>query len=74
MADDLAVLVLQGPDEMFGLIEQPQRGVPGAVGAHGHDVLQPLQAVPQVSPAVFLQLVMSRSAKGENQFSLNTHT
>ena len=66
VADDLPILVLQGPDEMFGLIEQPERRVPGAVGADGHDVLQPLQAVPQVSSAVLFQLVVSGS-EGKNK-------
>ena len=43
---------------MFGLVQEPKRGVPRAVGAQRHDVLQLLQAVPQVRPPVLLQLVV----------------
>ena len=48
-------------DEVLGLVEEPERGVPGAVRSHGHDVLQLLQAVAQVRAAVLLQLVVSGS-------------
>ena len=47
---------------MFGLVEEAERGVPGAVGAERHDVLQLLQAVPQVRPTVLLELVVGRPA------------
>ena len=49
-------------DEVFRLVEESERGVPGAVGAERHDVLQLLQAVPQVRPTVLLQLVVGRPA------------
>ena len=47
-------------DEVFGLVEEAERGVPGAVCAERHDVLQLLQAVPQVRPTVLLKLVVGR--------------
>ena len=43
-------------NEMFGLVEQAQGGVPGAVGAHRHDIFQLLQAVPQMSSSVLFRL------------------
>ena len=49
-------------DEVFRLVEESERGVPGAVGAERHDVLQLLQAVPQVRPTVLLKLVVGRPA------------
>ena len=48
---------------MLGLVEQPQRGVPGRVGAHGHHLLQLLQAIAQVGAAVLLKLVVGRPVK-----------
>ena len=53
---------------MFGLVQQPERGVPRAVGAQRHDVLQLLQAVPQVRPPVLLQLVVGRPDGKETVF------
>ena len=46
---------------MFGLVEKSERGVTGAVRPHRHEVLQVLQAAPQVSPPVLFQLIMSGS-------------
>ena len=63
MTDDRADDDFDYLDEMFGLVEQPQGGVPGAVGSDGHDVFQLLQAVSQVSAAVLFQLIMSGSGK-----------
>ena len=57
-------------DEVFGLVEEAERGVPGAVGAERHDVLQLLQAVPQVRPTVLLQLVVGRPAMGTQYITL----
>ena len=53
---------------MFGLVQQPERGVPRAVGAQRHDVLQLLQAVPQVRPPVLLQLVVGRPDGKRNSY------
>jgi len=47
---------------MFGLVEEPQRGVPGAVRPDGDQVLQVLQTGSEVSTAVLLQLIVGRSA------------
>ena len=49
---------------MFGLVEEPQRGVPGAVRPDGDQVLQVLQTGSEVSTAVLLQLIVGRSGEG----------
>ena len=46
---------------MFGLVEEPQRGVPGAVRPDRDQVLQVLQTGSEVSTAVLLQLIVGRS-------------
>ena len=46
---------------MFGLVEEPKRGVPGAVGTDRDQVLQVLKTRSQVSTAVLLQLIVGRS-------------
>ena len=60
---EFSAFILPYLNEMFGLVEQPQGGVPGAVGAHRDDVFQLFQAVPQMSAAVLFQLVMSGPEK-----------
>ena len=44
---------------MFGLVEEPESGVTGAISTDGDEVLQVLQTASQVSPAVLFQLIMS---------------
>ncbi len=61
LAQHLPVLVLEGADKVLGLVEQAERGVARAVGAHGHDVLQALEAIAEMRPAVLLQLVVGRT-------------
>lgn len=51
-------------NKMFGLVEEPQRGVPGAVRPDGDQVLQVLQTGSEVSTAVLLQLIVGRSGEG----------
>ena len=51
-------------NKMFGLVEEPQRGVPGAVRPDGDQVLQVLQTGSEVSTAVLLQLIVGRSREG----------
>ena len=46
---------------MFGLVEEPKRGVPGAVGTDRDQVLQVLKTRSQVSTTVLLQLIVGRS-------------
>ena len=51
-------------NKMFGLVEEPQRGVPGAVRPDRDQVLQVLQTGSEVSTAVLLQLIVGRSREG----------
>ena len=51
-------------NKMFGLVEEPQRGVPGAVRPDRDQVLQVLQTGSEVSTAVLLQLIVGRSGEG----------
>ena len=51
---------------MFGLVEEPKRGVPGAVRTDRDQVLQVLKTRSQVSTAVLLQLVVGRSGVNIN--------
>ena len=46
---------------MFGLVEEPKRGVPRAVGTDRDQVLQVLKTRSQVSTTVLLQLIVGRS-------------
>ena len=48
-------------NKMFGLVEEPKRGVPGAVGTDRDQVLQVLKTRSQVSTTVLLQLIVGRS-------------
>ena len=56
-------------NKMFGLVEQPQRGVPGTVRPDRDQVLQVLKTRSQVCTAVLLQLIVGRS-EGK-YFSIN---
>ena len=49
---------------MFGLVEEPKRGVPGALRTDRDQVLQVLKTRSQVSTAVLLQLIVGRSREG----------
>ena len=51
---------------MFGLVEEPESGVTGAISTDGDEVLQVLQTASQVSPAVLFQLIVSRSETDKN--------
>ena len=49
---------------MFGLVEEPKRGVSGAVRPDRDQVLQVLKTRSEVSTAVLLQLIVGRSREG----------
>ena len=51
---------------MFGLVEEPKRGVSGAVRPDRDQVLQVLKTRSEVSTAVLLQLIVGRSGVNIN--------
>ena len=51
---------------MFGLVEEPESGMSGAIRPDWNQVLQVLQTTSQVSSAVLFQLIVSRSEIDKN--------
>ena len=58
---------------MFGLVEEPKRGVPGAVRTDRDQVLQVLKTRSEVSTAVLLQLVVGRPEAGMGNSLILNH-
>ena len=51
---------------MFGLVEEPESGMAGAIRPDWDQVLQVLQTTSQMSSAVLFQLIVSRSEIDKN--------